>query len=387
MTTMTTTATTLPTRPARDQLLAHLADLVACDTRNPPRDPAPIGRLFSLVSDALGPGFSVELRDLGDGCRWLSARRGGDGRSRREIPLVNVHIDTVPKDAGWTRDPFQLDLTTIDGELCAVGLGACDIKGAVAAFLVAAARTNGPIELLLTSDEEAGSSRCVQTFVAEHDVVGRMVLVAEPTQGRAVVAHRGIGTAVITFNGVAGHASHKRAAVDSAVAEAVRFGAAALELAAADDQAIRLNLGRIEGGTKANMIASSCLLRFGVRPPPELAADAVLARLQGLLTPGRATFERGFLAPALPAPWGERDIATARATSRARANALGLLPGDDVDFFTEAAFFSAAGADAVVFGPGDIAQAHTPDEWVRVVELEAVAAAYAAVMGGPASAS
>lgn len=365
----------------RDRLLTLLAGLIACDTRNPPRDGAGIARLFTLVDDALGPRFSVDVRDLGDGCRWLFARRGPHG-SAGDIPLVNVHIDTVPADAGWTRDPFQLERANVDGELRAVGLGACDIKGAVASFLVAASQTEGPIELLLTSDEEAGSSRCVRAFLAENDVAGRIILVAEPTRGRAVVAHRGIGTASVTFNGVAGHASQRRAVVDSAVAEAVRFCAAALELAAADENSIRLNLGRIEGGTKANMIASSCLLRFGVRPPPEQTPETVLARLQALVTPSRATWEPGFLAPALPAPWASRDVATARAQSRARADALGLLPGVDVDFFTEAAFFSAAGADAVVYGPGDIAQAHAADEWVRVAELEAVADAYASVMGG-----
>lgn len=368
------------TTTSRERLLRHLRALVACDTRNPPRDGQGIDALFGHVRASLPEDFDVVERDLGDGCRWLHARRVVEGTDPRDVPLVNVHIDTVPKDAGWTRDPFTLDVVTVDGEERAVGLGACDIKGAVAAFLVAAEDTDGPAELLLTSDEEAGSSRCVKTFVSEHGVQGRLLLVAEPTRGRAVVAHRGIGTAVLTFNGTAGHASHKRATVDSAVAEAVRFCASALALADADDNTIRLNLGRIEGGTKANMIASSCLLRLGVRPPPEHTPEAVLDRLRALLSPSRATFEPGFLAPALPAPHGARGVAEAKARSRARAAALGLAPGDDVDFFTEAAFFSAAGADAIVFGPGDIAQAHTADEWVRVDELDAVRAAYAAVM-------
>lgn len=364
----------------RDRLLRHLEALVACDTRNPPRGAQGIDALFAHVRASLPAAFVVVERDLGDGCRWLLARRAKDGVNARDVPLVNVHIDTVPKDEGWTRDPFTLDVVTVDGEERAVGLGACDIKGAVAAFLVAAEDTDGPAELLLTSDEEAGSSKCVRTFVVDHDVVGRMMLVAEPTRGRAVCAHRGIGTATVTFNGTGGHASQQRATVDSAVAEAVRFCSAALDVAARNDNAIRLNLGRIEGGTKANMIASSCLLRFGVRPPPEHTPESVLDGLQALLTPSRATFERGFLAPALPAPFGTRTVQEARERSRARAEALGLVAGDDVDFFTEAAFFSAAGADAVVFGPGDIAQAHTADEWVLVQDLVDVAAAYASII-------
>lgn len=374
---MNHTALSSSSSSSRERVLAHLAALVAADTRNPPRAGAGIDAVFAHVRASLPSAFVVDEADLGDGCRWLLATRG----DASQAPLVNVHIDTVPKDEGWTQDPFTLTVETVDGEDRAVGLGACDIKGAVAAFLVAAADTTGPAALLLTSDEEAGSSKCVRTFFERHNVVGRLLLVAEPTRGRAVVAHRGIGTALVTFNGVAGHASSQRALIDSAVAEAVRFCGRALELAAVDDNRIRLNLGRIEGGTKANMIASSCLLRFGVRPPPESTPEEVLSTLAGFVDPARGVFERGFLAPALPGRFGERTVAEARATSRARADALGLAAGDDVDFFTEAAFFSAAGADAVVFGPGDIAQAHTANEWVRISELLDVAAAYTRIIG------
>ena len=385
---MTTTTTPPMSAPdIRRRILDHLARLVACDTRNPPRAGQGIDTLFAIVREALPASFVIEERDLGDGCRWLRAVRGP--RDRRVpplvplVPLVNVHIDTVPRDDGWQGDPFTLQTAIVDGVERAVGLGACDIKGAVAAFLVAAVDTEGsgaPAELVLTSDEEAGSSRCVRTFVVEHPVAGRLILVAEPTSARAVVAHRGIGTATVTFNGIGGHASLQRATHDSAVAEAVRFCARALDVAAADDNTIRLNLGRIEGGTKANMIASSCLLRFGVRPPPEQTPESVLDQLSSLVSSSRGQLERGFLAPALPAPFGERSVAQARANSRARAEAIGLTVGDDVDFFTEAAFFSAAGADAVVFGPGDIAQAHTAGEWVTVADLVTVAAAYTDIL-------
>ncbi|HEY1097760.1 MAG TPA: M20/M25/M40 family metallo-hydrolase, partial [Myxococcota bacterium] len=291
---MTTSSST------RARVLAHLVPLVAADTRNPPRADAGIDALFAHVRGVLGDcGFVVVEKDLGTGCRWLHATRGAAGKN---VPLVNVHIDTVPRDDGWLHDPWTLRTAIVDDEERAVGLGACDIKGAVAAFLVAAEDTTGPAELLLSSDEEAGSSTCIRTFVVEHDVVDRLVLVAEPTRGTAVVAHRGIGTAVVAFNGVAGHASAQRATVDSAVAEAVRFCSKALAVADADDNTIRLNLGRIEGGTKANMIASSCLLRFGVRPPPEHTPEHVLSTLSALVTSSRASFERGFLAPACPAP-------------------------------------------------------------------------------------
>lgn len=366
----------------RERVLEHLRRLVACDTRNPPRAGTGIDALFAYVRSVLdGCGkWVVDEVDLGEGCRWLHARRGNDPH----VPLVNVHIDTVPLSsadgAGWTHDPFTLH---VDGEK-ATGLGACDIKGAVACFLDAVADVDRPAALLLTSDEEAGSSLCVRTFIEQNDVVFRTILVAEPTQAMGVLAHRGIGTAVMSFHGVAGHASQKRALDDSAVSRCVRFCVKALDHAAAVDNGIRLNLGRVEGGTKANMIASTCVLRLGVRPEPGTDPAEVLDGLFALADPTTTT-QKGFLAPPLPARRVDRTVDEARERSRKRAAELGLGVGDDVDFFTEAAFFSAAGANAIVFGPGDIAQAHAVDEFVTLDQLDVVAATYRRILAGERS--
>ena len=221
----------------------------------------------------------------------------------------------------------------------------------------------------------------MRTFLERHDVRRRPVLVAEPTRGQAVLAHRGIGTATLTFHGVAGHASHKRALEDSAITRCVRFCGRALEHAEKTDNTIRLNLGRVEGGTKANMIASSCLLRLGVRPEAVHDAAEVLDAIFALADP-TTTRQRGFMAPALPARRDDRTVDEARKRAAEKAANLALPIGDDVDFFTEAAFFSAAGADVMVYGPGDIAQAHTAGEWVSLDELDAVAAAYRRILAG-----
>jgi acetylornithine deacetylase len=337
--------------------LGHLARLCAFDTRNPPRDPAGVSALLSYAeANATAAGFSCARRDLGDGCMWLHARRG-----HPEV-MVNVHIDTVPRAEGWSRDPFELAV----GADRATGLGACDIKGALAAWLAAAEATKGPGELLLTSDEEAGSSLCVRTFAAEHALAGRRVVVAEPTSCRAVLEHRGIGTASGTFHGVAGHASQPRALHDSAVHEMVRWAARALELTANED--LRFNLGRVEGGTKANMIAAATGVRFGVRPRSDVAGT--LERLFALAP--QATWEAGYLAPSL-----DRSAASA-----ALARVLGVDPAPPVDFFTEAALFAAAGAVAIVVGPGDIAQAHAADEHVPLNDLAAAERIYARLLAG-----
>ena len=347
--------------------LEHLAALVAFDTRNPPRRIDGGGLLGYARTQLEAAGCRCEQVDLGEGCVYLLAHRG-DPRI-----LFNVHIDTVPADPGWTGDPLRL---VIAGER-AIGLGACDIKGALAGMLAALAGTQGPVALLLSSDEEAGSSRCVRAFLERHRFAE--VVVAEPTQGRAVLEHRGIGTATAVFSGIGGHASAARALGDSAVHEAVRWAGLALQHAAASEAAsegLRLNIGAFEGGQKANMIAASATLRFGVRPPPGLAPEEALARLFALATdPGRVQFVRGFLAPPLPAA-SAMGLATARASAMALATRLGVGLGAAVDFWTEAALFSAAGATALVFGPGDIAQAHTAGEWVALAELSAAADVY-----------
>lgn len=346
--------------------LEHLGHLVSFDTQNPPRALATSG-IFAYLSAALGPSFRVEVTDLGEGCINLFAVRGSPRL------LFNYHLDTVPRNPLWTRDPFTLG---IEGER-AYGLGACDIKGAAAAMLAALPAGGDDVALLFSSDEEAGQGRCVRAFL-ERQLPFEGVVVGEPTQGKAVLAHRGIGTGTFHFHGTPGHASSARALEDSAVHEAIRWGSRAL-LRAEEEEArgiegllgLRLNVGRIEGGEKPNMIAGSCQVRAGVRPPPGTSPEAWLQELAALAPdPSRVRLEQGFLGPTLPAEG--RDLAPARAL----AARLGLEVGAAVDFWTEASLFSQAGYPALVYGSGDIAQAHTADEFVSLAQLEAIAERY-----------
>ncbi|MFT3776583.1 MAG: acetylornithine deacetylase [Minicystis sp.] len=352
------------------EILALLERLVAVDTRNPPRA-IDRGGIFAILAEALGSAFTCAITDLGDGCISLLATRGAP------TLLFNVHVDTVPADPAWAGDPLRL---RVEGDR-AIGLGACDIKGAAAALVVAARRTQGAAALLFTSDEEAGSSRCVRTFLASRPQY-RGVVIGEPTRCRAVVEHRGIATCSGVFHGTGGHASSPRALDDSAIHEAVRWSARALAFAEENEQrryknlsGIRFNLGVMNGGTKSNMIAAATDLRFGVRPLPDQHPDALIAAITGLAPRAdRVTWTPGFIAPPLPAPG--RDVAAASAL----AVDLGLTLADPVDFWTEAALFSEAGLPAIVYGPGDIAQAHTAGEWVRLAELSDAEAAYARIL-------
>ena len=200
---------------------------------------------------------------------------------------------------------------------------------------------------------------------------------AEPTRCEAVLAHRGISSVLMHFRGQAGHASGADAMHASALHHAMRWGSRALDLVEAESHqrfggltGLRFNIGRVEGGIKANMIAPAAEVRFGFRPLPSMSIDALHARFGTLVEPGPVTrYEETFRGPPLPAG----DVAAAeehRLQARDLAEALGLPIGNAVDFWTEASLFSAAGMTAMVYGPGDIAQAHTADEWVSLEQLQ-----------------
>src|SRR5690606_24894392 len=133
---------------------------------------------------------------------------------------------------------------------------------------------------------------------------------------------------------------------------------------------LRFNIGKVEGGIKANVIAPSAEVRFGFRPLPSHDIDTLHVRLGACAAVGALErYEETFRGPSLPAG----DIATAeerRLAARDLADGLGLPIGNAVDFWTEASLFSQGGLTALVFGPGDIAQAHTADEWVTLEQLQ-----------------
>jgi acetylornithine deacetylase len=351
-------------------ILEHLARLVAFDTRNPPRAITPDG-IFAYLRSAL-PGFTHTLTDYGAGAVTLLSTRG------RPETVFNFHLDTVPVAEGWSRAPHAL---SVEGDR-AYGLGACDIKGAAAAMLWAANTTEGDLALLFSSDEEANDPRCIAGFLATAPGM-RRAIVAEPTGCSARLSHRGIISAHARFRGIAGHASERRALSDNAVHRAVRWAGHALDAANALQHAsfaelsgFPFNLGRIEGGIKGNVIAPSCELRFGFRPLPSQSAAALIEMFRNMASPDELTgIELLFEGPPLPAGQGveaERQLAAAREL----AQRLELPTGPAVNFWTEASLFSRAGLTALVYGPGDIAQAHTADEWVLTSELTTVAANY-----------
>jgi acetylornithine deacetylase len=252
-----------------DSVLKHLEALVSFDTRNPPRDIG-TGGIFDYLRSQLQD-FHVEVTDHGAGAVSMLAVRGNPTR------LFNVHLDTVPSSEAWSADPHKLRVT----DDRAIGLGACDIKGAAAGLVAAAAVTTGDAAFLFSTDEEANDARCIASFLSR-DHGFREAVIAEPTKCEAVLAHRGISSVLMKFRGHAGHASGVDALHTSALHNAMRWGNAALEFVESQSHqrfggltGLRFNIGRVEGGIKANMIAPSAEVRFGFRPLPSMPLDAL----------------------------------------------------------------------------------------------------------------
>ncbi|MEM6795148.1 MAG: acetylornithine deacetylase [Acidobacteriota bacterium] len=365
------------TTPDTPRILDHLAALVACDTQNPPRRIAPddeIFRYLGRVLEAAG-GFRIDVTDHREGRVSCCAVRG-------ESPvLFNVHLDTVPVGTGWRWPALELK---IEGGR-AYGRGACDIKGAAAVLLALAETTDLPMALLLTTDEEGVDGCCVAQFAdALAEDRFRQIVVAEPTRCRAVLAHRGYLSVTGRFHGQPGHSSEPRALTDSAVHRACQWATRAVEYAAREvaeegGGGMCFNIGTLNGGSASNVIAHQADVHWSARLAPGGSNEAALAALAGLTeAAGEVRWEKLFSGPPLPAH-GQSD-----PHSGPWAQEHGIAIGQPVDFWTEAALFSAAGHRALVLGPGDIEQAHTADEWVSLDQLNRAAILYQRILSASA---
>ena len=335
--------------------LKHLKALIACDTSNPPRRTKQSGLIDYLKSLNF---IEPQVTDLGEGSFNILLTKGSPKY------LVNVHLDTVPAGDAWQSNPHELIIQK--GK--AIGLGACDIKGAAACLLTLLERGLKDYAILFSTDEEAGQSTCVKEYIKTKPVF-EGIIVAEPTQNKAVTCHRGILTGTQEFFGLAGHSSEHRAMTDNAIHKLTRWADAALKVAQSynetsfkDLKGIAFNLGIVEGGIKPNIIADHAQVKFGMRPLPGQSFDELLKKINTESVENNSKFTSGFIAPALPASGNIEDL-------ESFAHELDLNLSSPVSFWTEASLFSEAGYRAIVYGPGDIADAHQPNESVELDQL------------------
>jgi acetylornithine deacetylase len=301
---------------------------------------------------------------------------------------LSGHTDVVPV-AGqtWDSDPFTL--TERDGKL--YGRGSCDMKGYLACALAmvpqfARRRLKMPIHLAFSYDEEVGCTG-VRPMIAELGKrlpLPRLVFVGEPTEMGVVDAHKGPVRWRVELTGRAAHSSMPHYGVN-AIAYAGRLLS---ELSRMEDELkageqdprfdppfTTLQVTQIEGGTASNVVPVPCWFGWEIRGLPGFDPMLLDRRLKA--------FAAEQCLPEMRRPAPEAEI-TIRATNQVAAYAAdtvsGIVPltlklaGQNktyaVSYCTEAGLFQGGGAPAIVCGPGNIAQAHTANEFLRLEELE-----------------
>lgn len=276
--------------------------------------------------------------------------------------VINAHVDTVPANAGWTTDPWT---PRFDGDRL-YGLGAADTKGGIAVSLVELGKLEPrDVGVLFSGDEEAGSG-VMRAFLATPYVKDiREVLVCEPTARAAGVAHRGVLTQAATARGPGGHSS-KADHLPKPLAVLARFATAL------DDIGVRrrsdgppgmtgtcLNIADFRGGVAFNVIPAHAELEWSIRPYPGFDRadwDREIAAAAHAIDPSIA----------ITSTLDHTPFRCEQLAEFAKPFVQRIGP---LDFWTEAALWEAAGVDAIVIGPGDIAQAHAADEYVELAEL------------------
>jgi acetylornithine deacetylase len=305
--------------------------------------------------------------------------------------ILSGHSDVVPVDGqDWTTDPWVL--AERDGRL--YGRGTCDMKGFVALALAAVpmaleAGVKRPLQIALSYGEELGLTGCVPMIAEMAAKLPRAaaVIVGEPSLMKVVSGHKGGVNFDVRIKGFEVHSSIQHTGV-SAIHEAGRvlhwLNAQNAALAAArpapmaarfDPPFTTVHSGTIHGGTAANITAADCRLDLGFRVVPgedaedwarafEAEAARIEAGMKAVRPEAGITLVRRFTAPPLvPEDRGAAETLARRLTGDNSQNV--------VSYGTEAGHFQAHGYSAVVCGPGSIAQAHQPDEYLERSEFEA----------------
>ncbi|WP_043837031.1 M20/M25/M40 family metallo-hydrolase [Muricoccus aerilatus] len=354
-------------RTDSEAVAALAAELIRIDSRSFVTNLPVAERIEALLGD-----FEVERLDYEDAAgvakRAIVAHRGGPGGL-----ALSGHMDTVP-DTGWEEDPFS---GRVDDEGMMHGLGAADMKGPVAACIVAARGlpADVPVTLLLSTDEEttkAGAALIAEGSDLARRAALRGIIVAEPTGLAPIRGHRG----TVNFEAVAtGSQAH------SSTGKGVNANLALIPFLA-DMRALhdRLREDR-EGwdeayeppfpdfnividnhGTALNVTAARATARMKFRYSRGLAPEPVIEAVKAAAA--RAGLALKFVVdgspPELPA---DHPLVAAAAAATGR-------PARTVPFGTDATRLNAL-APCVVLGPGDIGFAHTPRERVPVAELTA----------------
>ena len=364
-------------------------ELVRFQTVNPPGEEQVAAE---YVARLLGrAGFESGLVPLAAGRASTLGHLRGSGE--RPGLLFSGHLDVVPVGAqGWTYPPFEAEMA--DDKIW--GRGAADMKGGLAALLLAAqavaaacAATHTPLRgdliVAATADEEAGmrGARSITDSLAPIQAV----IVAEPTANTLGLAERGVLWLELTTYGKTAHGSMPELGrnailmMTALLAELQGLPIPFTHHAVLGDFSLSINT--IAGGLKTNVVPDRCVVTMDLRTVPGQDHAAIVEQVNGLIARLQARGE-GFSAGLqvlydLPSVTTDPQNAAVRRFAEAALAATGRpLETCSVRFATEASIYvPALGVPAIIYGPGDPALAHQPDEHVPIAQLVEAARVYA----------
>jgi len=334
--------------------------------------------VIQLLAQWLGGlGFSIEVLPIpGHPDKFNLVASAGHGDQGL---VLSGHSDTVPFDqALWQSDPFRLN----EREQRLYGLGTSDMKAFFALVIEALGgldlkQLKQPLVILATADEE--SNMCgAQSLVDSHRRLGRHALIGEPTGLRPIRMHKGIAMETVRLHGRSGHSSDPSLGI-SALEGMHRVMGEILDWRQALQDRYRnplfqvqvptLNLGHIHGGDNPNRICGRCELQFDIRPLPGMNLDELRSelreRLQQRLADSGLRLEIESPFSGIPPMETAADAAIVQATE-----ALTGHPAGAVAFGTEAPYLDQLGIETIILGPGDIDQAHQPDEYLALSRIQ-----------------
>lgn len=304
--------------------------------------------------------------------------------------ILSGHTDVVPIEGqDWDTPPFEL--TEKEGKL--YGRGACDMKGFIACCLAVlpkmlAAPLKKPIYFAFSYDEEIGclaAEELANAFKTAYSPMPQYAIIGEPSMMEPIIGQKGIFVYVVTVYGSGGHSSRIKTEV-SAVHEAARLLVwleQKMDRLIADGNTndlftpnhTSLHVGMMNGGIAANVVADKCKFTLDIRNIPsdsikELLAEfeahtkAVEQQLQERFAGAKITIEP--TASKVPAFETEEDKSIVQYIKQLTGN----TKVSGVSYAAEASYFSNAGFEAVICGPGSIAQAHRANEFIDIEQLE-----------------
>ena len=320
-------------------------------------------------------GFACEIQEVAPGKANLLATFGsGPGGL-----VLAGHSDTVPFDAAlWHSDPLRL---TAQGDRW-VGLGVCDMKGFFPLVIEALRELldqpfRQPLLVLATCDEES-SMAGARALAAAGRPLGRAAVIGEPTGLKPIRLHKGVMMERIDILGQSGHSSDP--SLGHSALEAMQDVMGELRLLRAQWQREfnnpqfgvpqpTLNFGCIHGGDNPNRICGQCALEFDLRPLPGMDPEQLRAAIRGKLQPlaerHQVRIDYAPLFANVPPFEQSADSELVRVAEKLTGHAA-----QAVAFGTEAPYLQQLGCETIVLGPGDIACAHQPGEFLELARIE-----------------